>query len=93
LALDVGEGHGKYRDFTALLGFAVSILFGLRTLLLVVVVLAPVSIVFALARDFSVLGLATLIMVAQTIVQASYFLGLVTRNTFGKVYDARRPFP
>jgi hypothetical protein len=73
----------------ALLGFAVGTFSRLRILLMVVALLAPLSILFALAWDFSALGAATINMVAQTILQASYFLGLVTRAGFGEVDGAR----
>jgi hypothetical protein len=76
----------------ALLGFAVGIMFRLQVLLLVAVLLVPVSILFAELNGFGFPGTALTIMVAQTIVQASYFLGLVARSAFGAVYRARPIF-
>jgi hypothetical protein len=85
LTLDVEEGMENSAILLFLLGFAVGTQFRLRILLMVVALLAPVSIVLALAQGFSALAAATIAMAAQTIVQASYFLGLVARAAFGKV--------
>ena len=63
----------------ALLGFAVGALFRLRILLSILALLVVVSIVFSLARGFGFLNTALTIMAVQTIVQGSYFLGLVIR--------------
>jgi hypothetical protein len=71
----------------AILGFAIGVLFRLRILLSVLALLLVVSIVFSLARDFSFLDTALTIMVVQTIVQGSYFLGLVIRP----LLNAARP--
>jgi hypothetical protein len=76
----------------ALLGFAVGIMFRLQLLMLVAALLVPVSILFAELNSFGLPGTALTIMVAQTIVQASYFLGLVARSAFGAVYRARPLF-
>jgi hypothetical protein len=76
----------------ALLGFAVGIMFRLQLLMLVAALLVPVSILFAELNSFGLPGTALTIMVAQTIVQASYFLGLVARSAFGAVYRARPIF-
>jgi hypothetical protein len=72
-----------------LVGFAVGMLFRLRILLSILALLFLVSIVFSLARGFSFLDTALTIMVVQTIVQGSYFLGLVTRALFTAAYRTR----
>jgi hypothetical protein len=76
----------------ALLGFVVGIMFRLRLLLTLAALLVPVSILFAELNSFGLLGVALTIMVAQTILQASYFLGLVAKTAFGAVYRARPIF-
>jgi hypothetical protein len=63
----------------ALLGFAVGALFRLRILLSILALLLVVSIVFSVARGFGFLDTALIIMAVQSIVQSSYFLGLVVR--------------
>jgi hypothetical protein len=63
----------------ALLGFAVGALFRLRILLLILALLLVASIVFSVAHGFSFLDTALTIMAVQSIVQSSYFLGLVVR--------------
>jgi hypothetical protein len=63
----------------AILGFAVGVVFRLKILLSILGLLLVVSIVFSLARGFAFLDTALTIMAVQSIVQASYFLGLVVR--------------
>jgi hypothetical protein len=63
----------------AIMGFAVGVLFRLKILLLILALLLMASIVFSLTRGFTFLDTALTIMAAQTIVQGSYFLGLVVR--------------
>ena len=63
----------------ALVGVAVGLMFRLKILLPVLALLLVVSVVFSLGRGFSFLDTALTIMVVQTILQASYFLGLVIR--------------
>jgi hypothetical protein len=63
----------------AILGFAVGVVFRLKILLSILGLLLVVSIVFSLARGFGFLDTALTIMAVQSIVQASYFLGLVVR--------------
>jgi len=74
----------------ATLGFAVGLVFRIKVLLAIVALLVVVSVVVSVAQDFSFLETALLIMVAQSIVQASYFLGLVMRAFF---CDAQRTRP
>ena len=74
----------------AILGFAVGVLFRFRVLLPILLALLFVSIVFSLSRELSFFGLIWTIMVAQAIVQASYFLGLVTRTLLAATDRMRR---
>jgi hypothetical protein len=66
----------------AILGFVVGVMFRFRVLLPILLALLLVSIVFALAHELGFLGVVSTVMVAQAIVQASYFLGLVARGVF-----------
>jgi hypothetical protein len=63
----------------AILGFAVGIVFRLKVLLLVVALLLAASIVLSVTWGFGFLDTALIIMAVQSIVQGSYFLGLVVR--------------
>jgi hypothetical protein len=74
----------------ALLGFAVGVMFRLKVLLLIVALLLLVSIVFSVGRGFTFLDTALTIMVAQTIIQGSYFLGLVARAAFSAGHSMRQ---
>jgi hypothetical protein len=66
----------------AVLGFAVGLVFRLKVLLPILALLLIGSIGFSLGRSFSFLETALTIMVAQSIVQGSYFLGLLVRAFF-----------
>ena len=70
----------------ALLGFAVGALFRLRILLPILALLLMVSIVFSLARGLTFLDTTLIIVAAQTILQGSYFLGLVIRALLTAAY-------
>jgi hypothetical protein len=63
----------------ALAGFAVGIVFRLKILLLVIALLLLVSILFSIGSEFTFLDTLVTIMAVQTIVQGSFFLGLVAR--------------
>jgi hypothetical protein len=63
----------------AILGFAIGTVFRLRILLSVLALLLVASVAFAISRGSSFLNTALIIMAAQSIVQGSYFLGLVAR--------------
>jgi hypothetical protein len=63
----------------AALGFTSGLLFRLKTLLLLLGLLLVSSIMFSLGSGFSFLDSALTIMATQTIVQGSYFLGLLAR--------------
>ncbi len=73
----------------AILGGAVGAVFRLKVLLSIVVLLLLASVVFSVARGFSFLDTALTIMAAQTILQTSYFLGLVARNLFSASHRMR----
>ena len=73
----------------ALVGVAVGLIFRLKILLPVLGLLLVVSVVFSLERGFSFLDTALTIMVVQTILQGSYFLGLVIRAVFASAYRMR----
>ncbi len=66
----------------AVLGFAVGLVFRLKVLLPILALLLIGSIGFSLERGFSFLETALTIMVAQSIVQGCYFLGLLVRAFF-----------
>jgi hypothetical protein len=73
-----------------MLGFAIGLLFRLKILLPFIAFLLVVSVIFAVTREFTFLETALTIMAAQTILQASYFMGLLTRAFFT---PAHRPRP
>ena len=74
----------------AIMGFVVGVIFRFRVLLPILLALFFVSVVFSLSRDLAFLGVVWTIMVAQAIVQASYFLGLVARTLFAATDRMRR---
>ena len=63
----------------ALAGFAVGMVFRLKILLLVIGLLLLVSVLFSIGSEFTFLDTLLMIMAVQTIVQGSFFLGLVAR--------------
>ena len=73
----------------AMLGFAVGAVFRLKVLILIVALLLFASIVFSLASGVNFLDTALTIMVVQTILQGSYFLGLVARAFFAAEHRVR----
>lgn len=73
----------------AILGFAVGVAFRLKILLSIIALLLVVSIAFSLGHGFTFLDTALTIMGAQTILQGSYFLGLVIRAVFTASYRTR----
>ena len=66
----------------ALAGFAVGMVFRLRILLLVIGLLLLVSILFSVGSHFSFLDTLLTVMTVQTIIQGSFFLGLIARTVF-----------
>lgn len=63
----------------AVLGFAIGTLFRLQVLLIVIALLLLLSIAFSFGSGLSFSNSLMMIMAAQTIVQGSYFLGLLAR--------------
>jgi len=74
----------------AIMGFVVGVMFRFRILLPILLGLLLVSIAFSLSRDLGFLGLVWTVMVAQAIVQASYFLGLLARSLVAASDHMRR---
>ena len=60
----------------AIVGFVVGVVFRFRVLLTLVGALLILSIVFSLGHGFSFLETALTILVAQTIFQGTYFIGI-----------------
>jgi hypothetical protein len=69
----------------AILGLLTGIAFRLRVLLTLVALLLVVSIAFAVSHGFSFLNTALTILIAQTVFQTSYFLGLVVTAVFHRL--------
>lgn len=67
----------------AILGVVLGVAFRLKVLLLFLALLIIVSAVFAVGRGWNFSGTLLTIMVVQTIVQASYFLGILGRSMLG----------
>jgi hypothetical protein len=65
----------------AIMGLTTGIMFRTKLLLLIVALLVPVSVGVAADHGFGLLGVALTIMIAQTIFQTSYFLGLVAAGS------------
>jgi hypothetical protein len=66
----------------AFLGFAVGMLFRLKMLLLITALVLLVSVFLSFVSCFTFPDAVLIIMVAQTTLQTSYFLGLVVRVIF-----------
>jgi hypothetical protein len=60
-----------------ILGFAVGTMFRITVLLPMLLLLLIASIAFAVVQGFSLLEGALVVFLAQTIIQVSYFLGLI----------------
>ncbi len=63
----------------AVIGFAVGVVFRFRVLLPILAVLLVASVVFSLVQNLGLFETAVTVIAVQSIVQASYFLGLVVR--------------
>jgi hypothetical protein len=63
----------------AVLGLAVGIMFRLQVLMIVIALLLLSSIVFVFGSGLNFFDGLLTIMVVQTVVQGSYFLGLIAR--------------
>ena len=72
-------------------GFVVGGAFRFRVLLALVGALLLLSVVFSLVHRFSFLETALTILVAQTIFQGAYFVGLVARSFFYRTDEGRGP--
>jgi hypothetical protein len=72
-----------------ILGFAVGAVFRLKILLSILALVLVITIVFSVTRGFTFLDTALTIMAAQTIVQTSYFLGLVLRAVLTAAHRMR----
>ena len=70
-------------------GFVVGGVFRFRVLLAFVGVLLLLSVVFSVGRGFSFLETTIAILVAQTIFQGTYFIGLVARSFFCRTDEGR----
>jgi hypothetical protein len=92
---DVGMGYAAIA--LAIMGLVTGIMFRTRVLLSLVALLLLVSAAVAVGRGFSFLNTALTIMIAQTILQTSYFLGLVAAGSFhrlvGRHSSAQAPPP
>jgi hypothetical protein len=73
----------------AILGVAVGAMFRLKVLLSILALLVVVSISFSVSRHFSFAQTALTIIASQTIVQTSYFLGLIARAFFTATHRTR----
>ena len=80
---DVGMGYAAIA--LAIMGLVTGIMFPIRVLLSLVALLLPVSVGVAASRGFGFLSTALTIMIAQTILQTSYFLGLVAADSFHRL--------
>jgi hypothetical protein len=72
-----------------ILGFAVGAVFRLKILLSILALVLVITVVFSLTRGFTFLDTALTIIAAQTIVQTSYFLGLVLRAVLTAAHRMR----
>jgi hypothetical protein len=73
----------------AIVGFAIGAVFRLKILLLILALLFVVSVMFSLTRGFTFLDTALTVMAAQSLVQGSYFLGLVARAVLAAAHRTR----
>jgi len=77
---DTGMEHAAFG--LTVLGLIVGVLFRLRGLLVIVSLLLIASIAFAITHDYGFLKTVFTVFAAQTVFQASYFVGLVTLAVF-----------
>ena len=70
----------------AVLGLIVGILFQLRGLLSIVPLLFIASIAFAITNEYGLLKTVFTVFAAQTVFQASYFMGLVSLAVFDRLF-------
>jgi hypothetical protein len=67
----------------AVLGFAVGILFRLQVLMLVIGLLLIFSVVLSIGSGLNFSDALLTIITVQTVVQGTYFLGLIARAALG----------
>ena len=70
----------------AVLGLIVGTLFHLRGLLSIVLLLFIASIAFAITREYGFLKTVFTVFAAQTVFQASYFMGFVSLAVFDRLF-------
>ena len=75
----------------AITGFVVGGVFRFRVLVALVGVVLFLSIAFSLGHGFSFLKTAVAIIVAQTIFQGTYFIGLAARTFFYRTDEGHDP--
>ena len=80
---DVGMGYMAI--VLAIVGLVTGLMFRTRILLAIVALLLLVSVGFAVSSGYSFLNTALTVLIAQTILQASYFLGLVVAASFHRL--------
>src|SRR5215475_16204705 len=81
---DTGMEHAAIG--LTVLGLIVGVLFQLRGLLVIVSLLFIASIAFAITHDYGFLKTVFTVFAAQTVFQASYFMGLVTLAVFDRLF-------
>jgi len=74
----------------ALVGFVVGVMFRFKVLLPILLLLLLVSIIFSVGSGFGFLNAVLTVIVAQTIIQTCYFLGLVARALFASTDRMRQ---
>ena len=74
----------------ALVGFVVGVGFRFKVLLPILLLLLLVSIIFSVGHGFVFGDTVLTVFVAQTIIQGSYFLGLVARAMFSATNRMRQ---
>src|SRR5215470_4755634 len=80
----------------ALSGLVTGIMFRLRVLLALVAALLVAAIMVAVESGYGLLGTALTVLIAQTILQGSYFLGLVLATIIplaGREQQRRSDYP
>ena len=73
----------------AILGATGGLVFRVKVLLLIVALLLLLSITFSAASGFTFLQTTLTIVVAQTILQSTYFLGLLFRSVMDAAHRMR----
>ena len=68
----------------AAIGCAVGVVFRLKILLPILAILLVVSVLFSVSRSYGITDAFLTIVLAQIVVQAGYFLGVVIRAYFSR---------